>query len=95
MVALNPETELIGGVLYIDDLAVRSGVRVRTLLHQSVLVFTNRLQVTCFFSLNVVTSFVPINNNWILEVIYKSIKYLVVVLIALLFIIYSMFIYSY
>lgn len=58
VVTLDPESELVSGVLNGDDLTVRSGVGVGTLLDQSVLVFTNSPQETFLGSLDVVTGFI-------------------------------------
>lgn len=59
MVSLDPESELVSGVLNGDDLAVGGGVRVRAVLHKSVVVFSNRLQEALLLRLNVVTGLVP------------------------------------
>lgn len=63
MVTLDPESELVSGVLNGDDLTVRSGVGVGTLLDQSVLVFTNSPQETFLGSLDVVTGFITGNSK--------------------------------
>lgn len=59
VVSLDPEAELVGGVLDGDDLAVGRGVGVRAVLHKSVVVLADRLQEALLLRVDVVAGLVP------------------------------------